>query len=105
MNVKKTFACALFIACSGATNALFAQGLLTGNSYPEHQCGEKPKVPVRPETFENDEAISAYNSQVEAYNTSVQAYVECVQDYVDSAAKDIELIRAFIANAVDEANE
>ena len=73
--------------------------------YPGPTCGERPEVPVRPEKFETDEAISAYNEKVEAYNASMERIVACVRAYVASAADDIELIRKRAKEAVERINQ
>ena len=73
--------------------------------YPGPMCGERPEVPVRPEKFETEEAISAYNVKVEAYNASMERIIACVRAYVASAADDIELIRKRAKEAVERINQ
>ena len=73
--------------------------------YPGPMCGERPEVPVRPEKFETEAAISAYNAKVEAYNASMERIIACVRAYVASAADDIELIRKRAKEAVERINQ
>ena len=88
--------------------AVLGAGVEAGSNlpggYPGPMCGERPEVPVRPEKFETEEAISAYNAKVEAYNASMERVLECVRAYVASAADDIELIRKRAKEAVERIN-
>ena len=94
----------LAVAALAALAALGA-GVEAGSNlpggYPGPMCGERPQVPVRPEKFETEEAISAYNAKVEAYNASMERIVACVRAYIAGAAADIELIRKRATEAVE----
>ena len=89
--------------------AAFTTGATAGSNlaegYPGPACGERPEVPERPEKFETEEAIAAYNAEVDAYNASMERLVECVREYVTNAATDIEQIRKRSRVAIDSLNQ
>ena len=87
---------ALATLCTGV-----AAGSNLPDGYPDHACGERPRVPERPEKFETEEAIAEYNQRVDAYNASMERLVACVREYLDNAAADIERIRARSREAID----
>ena len=82
-----------------------AAGTNLPDGYPGPPCGERPKVPERPEKFETEEAIEAYNAEVDAYNESMEHLVECVRAYVVNAHADIEKIRRQSREAIDRLNQ
>ena len=74
------------------------------DGYPDPACGQRPRVPERPETFETEESIAEYNAKVDAYNASMERLVECVREYVTNAAADIEEIRQRSREAIERLN-
>ena len=95
----------LAVVALAALGAGVEAGSNLPGGYPGPMCGERPEVPVRPEKFETEEAISAYNAKVEAYNASMERIIACVRAYVASAADDIELIRKRAKEAVERINQ
>jgi len=104
-----TMACIAIFAfgSAAAADSNLAQGYpeVAGSNladgYPEPACGERPALPERPEKFETEEAIIAYNAKVDAYNASMERLVECVNAYVANAVADIERIRERARDAID----
>ena len=94
---------AALIAATG-TGAMAGSNLPDG-LYPDPACGERPEVPERPEKFETEDAITAYNVKVDAHNTAMERLVECVREYVANAAADIERIRRRSQEAIDRLNQ
>jgi len=87
--------------CVGAVAV--ESNLATG--YPPLDCGGKPMQPERPEVFESEAALAAFNRDVEKYNAAVDGYFACVQRYVNNAAADIKRIRRSMKTAVEIANQ
>jgi hypothetical protein len=79
-----------------------AQGSNLGpGGYPLPDCGQRPAVPERPESFTDNTQIEAYNQRVEAYNAAMEGFVACLQGYLDDASGDIELIKERMRQAVE----
>ena len=93
-------AISLAALCTGV-----AAGSNLPDGYPDHACGERPKVPDRPEKFETEEAIAEYNARVDAYHASMERLVACVREYVTNAAADIEQTRKRSREAIDRLNQ
>ena len=83
----------------------FATGAEAGSNlpdgYPVPMCGERPVEPERPEKFETEEAIAAYNARVDAFNASMEHIVACIREYVANAAEDIKLIQRRASEVVE----
>lgn len=93
------WAVALSLLVAAPLPALAGSNLSGG--YPEHQCGERPVPPERPEEFRTRAELDAYNEQVHEFNASMEQYVDCLQTYVDNAAADIRTIREKLESALD----
>ena len=93
-------AISLAALCTGV-----AAGSNLPDGYPAHACGERPEVPERPEKFETEEAIAAYNERVESYNASMEHLVACVREYVTNAKADIEQIRKRSREAINRLDQ
>lgn len=91
----------LSMLCMGAVAV--DSNLSTG--YPPLDCGEKPAPPERPEVFESEADLAAFNREVEKYNATVDGYFACVQRYVNNAAADIKRIRRSMKTAIEIANQ
>ncbi len=82
-----------------------AAGSNLAQGYPEHQCGERPEPPERPEKFRDRAELDAYNEQVTAFNAEMEQFIGCLQSYVDDAAADISDIREKVKAALEEAEQ
>ena len=97
--MKTPRALAVVVLVALGTGAQAGSNLPDG--YPAPMCGERPEVPERPEKFETEEAIAAYNTKVDAYNTSMERIVACIREYVANAAEDIKLIQNRASDVIE----
>jgi len=94
---------AMLIAGAGVA-AEGTTGNLAAGAYPAPDCGERPRAPERPESFDSERQVAAFNAAVQAFNAANRDYYECIQRYADGAAEDIRAIRARVRAVIEQAN-
>ena len=72
--------------------------------YPSNKCA-KPNKPAKPDSFNGQDEIEAYNSQIQLYNSKYQEYVSCINEYITNGNNDAKRIKERAQDAVDEANK
>ncbi|MGA7750558.1 MAG: hypothetical protein WCA63_10455 [Gallionella sp.] len=93
----------LFLIPANSYAAVVGGSNLGFSGYPSNKCA-KPTKPVKPDSFDNQDQVDSYNSQIELYNSQHQEYINCINEYIANANNDVKKIKERAQEAVDEAN-